>query len=163
MNEFPSKSSSFSKHNHTRSSMNITRSTNTRNSGQFSHQNQTNSGYLNTQKNNMNSSQVSESQNEQSFKGNIYFMKFEHFLKEFNSFYMLKIYNRNEDMEETRPEMSENEQRLEQKSWGTKKNHHWKCYVFESYWKGKRMGGPKVDLEKTYVSNLKSRFKKGMS
>jgi hypothetical protein len=105
----------------------------------------------------MTSSQVSESQNDEGFKGNIYFMKFEHFLKEFNNIYMLKIYQR-EDMEE---EVNQNSMFNLQSGRFKRKGNPWKCYVFDSYWKGKRLGGPKVDLEKMYVSNLKSRFKKG--
>jgi hypothetical protein len=127
----------------------------------FSNGNQGNSGYVNNSSKNLNSSQVSDAQNDESFKGNIYFIKFEQFLKEFNSIYMLKIYQKNEDNEEHHPIMNSGIMGLDQNTFKTKKTSQWNCYVFESYWKGKRMGGPKVDLQTTYVSNLKSRFKKG--
>jgi hypothetical protein len=157
-NDFSSKTSSISKATHNLSSINMSRSSNARNSIQFS-QNQAHTTYSTTQAGkNMTSSQISESHNEEGFKGNIYFMKFEHFLKEFNNIYMLKIYQKDEVKEDEESE----DFNLESGRFKKKRNP-WKCYVFGSYWKGKRLGGPKVDLEKMYISNQKSRFKKGIS
>lgn len=154
--EFSSKASS--KPSHHASSLNMSRSSHLRNSVQFSQLPGGNSysGSSHVGKN-LGSSGVSESQADEGFKGNVYFMKFEHFLKEFNALYMLKIYHRPE--EETHSGADDHLM----KHTFRRKAKSWKCYVFESFWKGKRLGGPKVDLEKMYVSNLKSRFKKGKS
>lgn len=80
----------------------------------------------------MTSSQISESQNDEGFKGNIYFMKFEHFLKEFNNVYMLKIYHREDEDSQIHEENGFNLYTGKFK----KKRNPWKCYVFDSYWKG---------------------------
>ena len=160
-NDFSSKNSSSSKPNHNLSSMNVSLSSNTRNPLQFGGQVQNSATFTNSSVKNMTSSQVSESQTEESFKGNIYFMKFEQFLKEFSSVYMLKVYQRPEQEEEEEIEAESAMFSLESRRFRSRRANQWKCYVFESFWKGKRLGGPKVNLEKMYVTNFKSRFKKG--
>ena len=86
-------------------------------------------------------------------------MKFENFLKEFNSIYLLKVFQKSGESQE-KEENQGNYFEMESRRFKVTQTNQWKCYVFGSFWKGKRFGGPKIDMEKVYVSNLKSRFKK---
>lgn len=108
-------------------------------------------------------------QTQSTFKGNYYFMKFEDFLDEFNSIYMLKILKDKEDQQDEesfrelqKKSYQEESQKLESYNMETgrvekKKKKDWKCFVFESFWKGKTCGGPIINLDSIY-NVKKNRF-----
>ena len=120
------------------------------------------------QKNNASHMTESSSPSEETFKGNFYFMKFEHYLKEFNCIYMLKIYHKpipSESLPKPKDSIVDDsigihpKFNIESGKFEEAKRAEWKCYVFDGFWKGKSLGGPRVNIEQTYASNVKSRFK----
>ena len=103
----------------------------------------------------LNGSTLSNEEHDEAFKGNIYFMKFEHCLKEFNSLYLLKILHR-PDQQMKMPDKIQGSLCLSRN-----RAPRWRCFVFGGSWRGKTMGGPHVEIKKGYIHDAKSRFQKG--